>query len=241
MNGDIGNPIDVHELVARCGGRVDEIGVSRFAGLLVREERAWGILLSDADSRRRKRFTVAHELGHFCIPTHAKRALLCVSPELSRSNTEKAAEREANDFAAELLLPRLGVQPMIAHGAIDLTRAGQVADAYDVSTVSAALRMCELTRERSAVLYYRDGTLRWAFRFGMPFGLPASGTAPPGDTVAHDVVSGRVGCADGREVELARWLPLGNPERWKGDLLESSVLLDAPGEILTVLWLAGTT
>jgi len=224
--------------VAACGGIVQEVAISGCSGVLLPLEGTFGIAVRESDSRRRKRFTVAHELGHFCIPSHKKSAVRCVSPETARDGTTRDSEREANDFAAELLLPRSIVAPTIAQGGIDVARAIQLADRFDVSTVSAALRMCELTRERAAVLYHRDGRLRWGIRFGMPFGLPASGAPPPGDTVAYDVASGRSGSAVGQEVELGQWLPLGDPERWGGVLLESSILLDSPGEILTVLWLA---
>jgi hypothetical protein len=237
MDGNLDLPLDVIELVARCGGTVDELALSGIAGFLLRYGEEWGIVVREGDSRRRRRFTVAHELGHFCMPTHGRRALVCVSPETTRGETDRMAEREANAFAAELLMPRRAVQPMVSSGAIDLTRAIQLAETFDVSAVSAALRLCELTRERAAVLYFRDARLRWAFRCGMPYGLPDTGSPPPPDTIVHDMMSDRAGSADGQVVATERWLPLGSPDPSWGDLLERSVRLDDSGEILTILWL----
>lgn len=232
--------LDVSGLVTSCGGRVDEIDLVGCAGLLLPSSSVFGILLREGDSPRRKRFTVAHELGHFCLPLHRKTAIRCIAPELARDGSTAAVEREANEFAAELLMPSRFVRLMVASGAIDLELASLVADHFDVSTMSAALRVCEITRERAAVLYFREGQLRWGMRLGMPYGLPPSGSRPKGDTVTHDVLCGMAGSSKGEEVDAGSWLPLARPDPSWGALLESSVALDGPGEVLTLLWLTMT-
>lgn len=229
--------LDLDELVRRCGGRVDEMELDGCAGILLPVDGTFGIAVKQSDSRQRKRFTIAHELGHSCIPSHSKRAIHCVSPELSREATTRPAEREANEFAAELLMPRRLITPMVATGAIDIRRASDVAGNFEVSTLSAALRVCEVSRERAAVAYYRDGRLKWAFRFDMPYGLPETGTAPPDGSIANDIICGREGSVTGLVVDREEWLPLGQPDSSWGDLLESSIQLDGSGEILSVLWL----
>src|SRR5207245_6151893 len=125
-----------------------------------------------SDPQVRKRFTIAHELGHFCIPTHRKLATRCISPELSKDDAVRVPEREASDFAAELLMPRQLVEPLVDRGAIDLERAERVEQIFTVSRVAAALRVCEVTRERAAVVYSQDGVIKWAYRFGFLSGLP---------------------------------------------------------------------
>jgi len=126
---------------------------------------------------------------------------------------------------------------MIATGAIDVRHAETIGAAFNVSLVSAALRMCELTREAAAVVYFRDGLLKWAFRFGLPYGLPNTGAGPHPRTLAHDVAWGKDGSPVATVVDSSDWLPLAAPDSRWGELLESSVRLDGDGEILTVLWL----
>ena len=239
MEGD--GRLDLAVLVNACGGRVDEIDLVGCAGLLLPGSSPFGILLREEDSPRRKRFTIAHELGHFCLPIHKRSAIRCVAPELTRDGSVAPFEREANEFAAELLMPSRFVRPMVSSGAIDLELATLVANHFDVSTVSAALRVCEMTKERAAVLYFRDGRLRWAMRLGMPYGLPPTGSDPKGDTVTYEAVCGRPGSSSGQEVDAGSWLPLARPDPSWGQLLESSVPLDASGEALTLLWLTMTS
>ena len=231
-------PADLNRLVALCGGLLEEIDLKGCAGALIPSDGIFGIVVRQSDSRRRKRFTVAHELGHFCIPSHKRQAVYCVSPELSRDESVRAAEREASDFAAELLMPRRHVQPMVATGAIDLLRALDVSEAFDVSKISAALRVCETTRERAAVVYFQDGRIKWAYRFGMPYGLPAAGAQPPGGSVAYDVWCGQDGSLKAQEVDAGAWLPLATPDPSWGQLLESSARSEESDDIVTVLWLA---
>ena len=230
-------PLDLERLVGLCGGLVKELDLVGCSGVLLPIDGLFGIAVRQSDARVRKRFTVAHELGHFCIPTHNRRAIRCVSPELSRDDSARGAEREASEFAAELLMPRKLVQPLVTTGAIDLLRALDVAATFHVSRLSAALRVCEITRERAAVVYFQDGRITWAYRFGMPYGLPPTGASPPGNSVAYDVLCGQEGSLKAQEVDAGAWLPFARPDPSWGELLESSTRSDDSNDIVTVLWL----
>lgn len=62
----------------------------------------------------RKNFTVAHEIGHFVLPGHDKADLVCTSTEVGNwSDSAKEFEREANEFAAELLMPEVVVRQIM--------------------------------------------------------------------------------------------------------------------------------
>src|SRR4051794_20879196 len=61
---------------------------------------------------RRFRFTVAHELGHWICHAHERpeaAAVYCRQADLDR-DADRALEREANVFAAELLMPEEAVR-----------------------------------------------------------------------------------------------------------------------------------
>jgi hypothetical protein len=216
---------------------VDEFPIHGFAGLLLPlGDGFFGIALREGDSEKRKRFTIAHELGHFCIPSHRDRAALCVAPDLSQDGSNKLAEREASEFAAELLMPRRVIESIVATGSIDIARALTISARFNVSLVSAAIRMCELSRQAAAVAYFSGGTLAWTYRYGLAYGLPDTGTTPPERTLAHDVINGGVGAAAATVVDPKDWLPLAGSGTRVAELLESSIRLEGEGEALTVLW-----
>lgn len=79
-----------------------EYGMS---GYIEKRQSEWVIGVNKYDSPLRQKFTLAHELGHYILhkseitSKHEDYILL-------RDNEYTAMEREANEFAAELLMPR---------------------------------------------------------------------------------------------------------------------------------------
>ena len=88
----------------------------------------------------RKRFTVAHELGHVCC-RHGDTPV--DSQATISGHTHDPREVQANAFAAELLAPRAGVQRMIGRdpGLDDVVR---LAAHFGVSTIAALYRCSTL-------------------------------------------------------------------------------------------------
>ena len=79
-----------------------EIDVS---GMLFPAERR--ILVNAAEAETRQRFTIAHELGHWvcqCLEGRTE-PVYCRAEDVGVDPEAKALEREANVFAAELLMP----------------------------------------------------------------------------------------------------------------------------------------
>jgi hypothetical protein len=119
-------PIDVHHLAEEVEGRdVQEhadltavegapalpAGVTLSGLLIPATRRVWVNALEAQRSGGRRRFTIAHELGHWCLHSsdadaHAR---FCRSDEVGVDDEAAAAaraiEREANRFAAALLMP----------------------------------------------------------------------------------------------------------------------------------------
>jgi Zn-dependent peptidase ImmA (M78 family) len=114
-------------------------GDIQVSGMLLPEERT--IWLNAGEGARRRRFTLAHELGHWvCQHLEGKTApLYCrvgdIQPEPSAA--ERALEREANVFAAELLMPEAAVRKEWSRS----PSVTAVADVFAVSPVAAQWRL----------------------------------------------------------------------------------------------------
>ncbi len=104
-------PVDV-EALARDFGidlRYVDFGTLDIAGKLERRERAPGdyaymILVNRRHGERRKRFTIAHEIAHYVLHRHLMEDEI-VDDTMYRSNLRNEYEREADSFAADILLP----------------------------------------------------------------------------------------------------------------------------------------
>jgi hypothetical protein len=92
------------------------------------------IVLHGRSSERRRRFTIAHEVGHFVL--HPQR----LAPQRNGGGNAawQAQEREADQFAAELLMPEdLVREAVLVHG-VDTDR---LADRFEVSRRAMQTRL----------------------------------------------------------------------------------------------------
>jgi hypothetical protein len=92
------------------------------------------IVLSGGSSERRRRFTIAHEIGHFVLHPERQR------PERGGGVNAvwEGQEREADRFAAELLMPEpLVREAVVQHG----PDAARLADRFEVSRQAMQVRL----------------------------------------------------------------------------------------------------
>lgn len=139
--------------------RIGKDAVGREA-ILVPERR---LLIVDTSnlSRNRLRFTIAHEIGHWCLHTDALRReklhllglLPYVSKKLPTGVSEERAEREANVFAASLLMPISLLMPRIRtiRRSIDDSEIGDLADTFAVSSAAMTIRLRSLRLTQTVV------------------------------------------------------------------------------------------
>jgi len=96
------------------------------------------IMVNDSDSAVRQNFTIAHELGHFFLHS----AELAENPGLGiyyrrdEQNIQDEKEKEANAFAAALLMPESLISRYRSIASVD-----QLASLFGVSTVAMKFRL----------------------------------------------------------------------------------------------------
>jgi Zn-dependent peptidase ImmA (M78 family) len=100
------------------------------------------ILLNSAMTPGRIRFTWAHELGHYLLGSMRSG----LAPNLSTWNTGTADDREADAFAAGLLMPALLVMSCLQQctGLPPRCRIARIRDVFAVSWEAARRRIGEL-------------------------------------------------------------------------------------------------
>jgi Zn-dependent peptidase ImmA (M78 family) len=108
-------PIDIKGLAHKFKIRVEDTDLpSDVSGVLdTRNEAEPIILLNSQQAESRKRFSMAHELGHFFL--HHRMGKVHMDKNVFFRNDipnkeDQRMEREANVFAAELLMPRQLIQ-----------------------------------------------------------------------------------------------------------------------------------
>lgn len=135
-------------------------------GLTADAEKSQGIILiKEGLPKKRERFTIGHELGHFLIPTHGYQRQ-CRKQDLEeagRATNYQRQEAEANRFSAGLLMPkRMFVADVDALGSADVAHIRQLSDQYDVSMEAVANRYIDFTSDACAIVFSHSGIVRYA-------------------------------------------------------------------------------
>lgn len=113
----------------------------------------------------RTRFTIAHELGHYHIRHHREYLRHRKTSHASVSEFQSSAviEKEADAFAASLLLPTHLVKPIVNRGNLSLNAIDRIAGDFGTSRVSTSIRSVQLSHFPCAVAGIRNGSVAWMF------------------------------------------------------------------------------
>lgn len=113
----------------------------------------------------RVRFSLAHELGHFYLPTHRERLLKGIGHNSeSDFRSRHPAELEADEFAADLLMPMELFRAELnsfRNGFCTLDNLVTLAERLGTSLTSTAMRYCASDREPCTVFFSTNGIMRW--------------------------------------------------------------------------------
>lgn len=236
----ISGPANARSVAEQLQLDVSELDVKGFDGALVRAKGTpFGVIVVRDSIREsgRKNFTVAHEIGHFVLPGHENADLVCTSAEIANwSDSAKEFEREANEFAAELLMPEVVVRNIMARSQPSLELIGKIASSCEASMSAAAWRFCHLTGDRCAIVWSGAEGTAWSKRSEeFRFGVSLAGAARPG-TFANDCFAGRDTPDRPEPVSADLWLDSQNVATG-ARIWEQSKALPSYSSVLTLLWI----
>ncbi|HRK30173.1 MAG TPA: ImmA/IrrE family metallo-endopeptidase [Tepidisphaeraceae bacterium] len=192
----------------------------------------------------RVRFSIAHELGHFYLPPH-REYLLSGQWHSSTSDftSKKEREREADRFAAYLLMPRDLFQDEVSACSggnctlDDLSRLAR--DAFETSLTSTIIRYIELDFEPCCMVISEGGKVVTSLASealrtrGMGW-IERGGKVPTQSVTARSLTAGKLSAENpkaGGSVDSSVWFN----SRSSCDLWEDVVLLSNFGRVITFL------
>ena len=169
QNPGIPTPIPVEE-IARLAGitKIQPLTSDGFEGTLIANaEKSDGeIFYNSTRPKPRQRFTIGHELGHFLLPWHRQTTFKCTTEDIS-TRTNKDWEIQANQFSAELLLPRLLIrQRLQKYGSPEMSHIQKLAEDFETSIEATARRFVELSEYPCAVVFSKDNIVRYNMKSG---------------------------------------------------------------------------
>ena len=214
-------PVDVSQLALAVGDQlrwadnistVKAVPLSSFeGGLFELEKGSWALLYNERmTSAGRIRFTQAHELGHFLLHRNLQSSFECSEGDLLHWGSElKKMENEADEFAANLLMPLTHFRAATSGKPIDLEVLSTVSNQFGVSLTAAALQWIKSTEESAVLVLSRDGYIDWSISSDRAFKngafIRTKGVTvelPSGSLAADDSLAD---CKLGERVSLKIW------------------------------------
>lgn len=158
-----------------CGKRLNEIAgelglevryreAESYEGALLRvpgSRMGYVVLNSRIKEESRRRFTLAHEIGHHVLPGQQELSMPCIAGRIE--NWQRAldpAERAANRFAAEILMPLVAIRQWV-ESEPSMEAIQSIAAACETSLSSSSVRLMTLTAYPAAVVWSQEGRARW--------------------------------------------------------------------------------
>jgi Zn-dependent peptidase ImmA (M78 family) len=234
-------PIDPYKIAEEVGILIREDDCEGYTGmLLVVSGQALISVKVTIREYPRKRFTVAHELGHFHIPGHITKErdnFKCTDKDLNTFAKENDKESEANEFAAELLMPEDIFRDKIRLKDLSYYLLQNLTDEFETSLTATGIRFVELSGDH-ALICSENSRIKWFVKGEkFPFFINAIGNLSD-DSIAIEHFKGEELPKSFEPVPANAWL---DDYRLKKDaeVQELSIALRHYNQVLSFLYIEG--
>lgn len=156
------NQIDVEAIAGLLNVFINEkelIGAE--ACLLIHENYGLVSIQKNIHERGRKRFAIAHEIGHYLLHKSIVKKRDCTAEEFLRWYSTNDEEPEANVFAAELLMPETLFSLHCQGSHPNFRVISELADIFGASLTATAYRYVEIGNYPCALIAAREGRIVW--------------------------------------------------------------------------------
>lgn len=190
----------------------------------------------------RRRWTIAHELGHLELHKDGNQLELCSEEVLAEQSVSEiydaGTEQEANAFASEFLMPASLWSKRVDVRQPTLDIVSGLANEFQVSLVAAAIRFTKLCPERCCVVFAKRGKVEWFSRSVDFRHWISPGASLDPYTLAYDYFAkSRVPPKRPEAVSASAWLT--GPSVGKDDdLVEHCWLIPSLEATLSLLWIS---
>lgn len=162
--------IDVTLIAARYDAFVREQPLHGADGIMVRKGKEALISVRDSiPEPGKKRFVIAHELGHVLLHPAVKQHDLLALGEVDRLSYRQSPEEvEANYFAAEFLMPQQFFTPLLGRAEPSFTEIERLATIFRTTLSATAIQFTKYSKEPCVFAISKNLQRPW---FCIPYGF----------------------------------------------------------------------
>ncbi len=149
------------------------------------------VVNSEISNPGRKKFTGFHEVGHVLLHifTGKQSAFTCSELELSSNGNNQAFEKEANEFASALLMPRSLIGNKVSRNDLSWSLIDEISADTGASLEAAARRLVSISQDQCALVIHKDNVM-WTPTFSSSFKTYIDTTPFPSNLVTFPDMRG---------------------------------------------------
>ncbi len=229
---------------------VEEIDMNECLGKIIYED-GYGLIKINckAQEQRQKRFTIAHELGHYYNEKDAltrplpkgegkcARVYKCTTLDMYSFKSPKIYENEANEFAAELLMHKPWFGKFIKERKVSMELMKEIAEYFGVSLTASSLRYSTIGKYPVALIMSEAGKVKWSsINEYFPYKWIPNGYQLREESSAFDYFKGNEVQTEADLIPAYTWFS----EDYKCEkdkyLFEQNIVMKNYQSVLTLLW-----
>lgn len=232
--------MSLEDLIIYHNGIVREVQLSNCDGRMVMKSgKSIVSLNSDIEYPQKKRFVLAHELGHILLHGD-KEATFSDDYSTLEAYKHGIQETEANDFATELLMPAGLFQKACSKQKFGSQLIRNLSDKFNTSLTSIIYRYVDLGPHPICIFYSKDRKIQYwkkskQFRYWIP---DRNKLNVPGDSVAEEFYSkGRIYTKKDSDqiITKSTWFELREYDT-DTPMFEFCVITTRYNTVLSVIW-----
>ena len=158
--------IDPYYIAEKCGARVREASLTGCDARIIGLGGNAIIKISNTLQPTRKRFSIGHEIGHW-VKRHGQDSAFRCEPAKGFQKWLRDGfdlEKQADQFAAQLLMPKSMFQPLIAEEELDFRIVRELKETFKTSLSATAIRTIELCQSPAMLVITQGQRRKWFTR-----------------------------------------------------------------------------
>lgn len=230
-------PVPVEDIAMDRGVLCLEAKLTGCLARLVRKGKR-GIIRTHSGIREegRKRFAIAHEMGHWFLHEAESQFFVCTAEQM-RDYKGSPMEVEANLFASEFLMPTALFRPLAGDVEPRLEQVKSLAGTFNTSLTATGMKFVDINKHECILVLSTNKIIAWSKQQGNRSGLRIEkGMKLHPESLAFHV-TGPAGKLEPEVVKSETWIAHNWHER-QIEVTEQSWVLENYNSVLTMLVVA---
>ena len=232
------NEIPIEDIITNEGPYIIEKPIAGAEGRIVcYDDLAIITVNSSIKDNSKRRFVLAHELGHYVMHRKLQPFYKDTENDLWEWKSNKQYENEANEFAAELLMPTEIFLKSSKRKKFSLEFVQELKELFDTSLTATAIRFAEKGNIPILLVCSQNNIVKWyAKNVDFPFSKIFVHEEVPVNTVAFEYFIKNIKYNEPEEIDPKNWQI---SDRYFGELkyYEQCIYFEYFGYVLSFIWI----